>query len=88
MNLKHMQLHITALQSLVIGVLAVLMRRDPDLVREVVNDRTFTDVASVDAVAGYSREDLQTLQQIMDIILGPMRTALGDVPPPNPDKDA
>ena len=80
MDRKTLQLHVTALQVLVVGMYAALLKRDPDLVREVVMDEGLTNVASMPGLAGYSARDKQALQGILDTILRPIRAALGKGP--------
>ena len=80
MDRKTLLLHVTALQALVVGIYAGLLKRDPDLVREVVMDEGLTDVASMPGLTGYSARDKQELQSILDTILRPIRAALGEGP--------
>ena len=79
MNVKTLQIHVTALNALTVGVLVSLLRRDPDLVRELIDDEAFTDVAGQPEMAGYPREDVRAVQETLDAILRPVRTAIGPV---------
>ena len=77
---KTLILHIGALTALVNGLLIVMVKRDPEAVREVVDE--LKDIASLGGgmLSGYSRKDVAALQDIMDQIIRPHRMALGELP--------
>ena len=89
MDRKTLFLNVVALRALVSGMLVGLMKRDPILVREIVTDDIFTDVAGQPEVADFPAADRRALQKIIDDILRPVRAALGaGAPRSEPDRDA
>ena len=80
MDIKTLQLHVTALNALSMCVLAALAQRDPALVREVIYDEAFTDFAGQPEAAGHSPAEIKAMQDAIDTVLRPLRQAIGEVP--------
>ena len=80
-NVRTLQMHVTALQTLNMVVLGVLARRDPALVREVIEDEALTNIMDMPELAHFPRKRRREMQDTIDAILAPLRTAIGPVPP-------
>lgn len=78
---KTQHLQVVALQALVICMYAAMLKRDPELVREIVTDEGLTDIENMPDLDRFPARDKKALQEIVDALLRPIRTALGEVPP-------
>ena len=80
-KVRTLQMHVTALQTICLCLLTVLAKKDPDLVGEVIHDEALTDIMDMPELAQFPRRDRKQMQDTIDAILRPLRTAIGPVPP-------
>ena len=71
MDQKTLFLNVIALQGLVIGMFGAMLKRDPNLDRELVMDEGVTNVANLPGLARFSAKAKQALQGILDSIPPP-----------------
>ena len=78
MNTRTLQLHVTALQALVMCVLVHMAKTDREGLREILEDPAIVDPVTMPDLAHFPLKDRIEMKKTLDAITRPLRTAISD----------
>ena len=81
-NVRTLQMHIVALQALVMGVLVQMAMRDPEGLREILDDPSIMDPESLPELAHLPARDRRQMKETLEASPGHSGRLYRHLPPP------